>query len=201
MIVGLDASETENNFHSKVDNARRKIQPQCHCTCYFETIKEKTIAIISVSKGTRPVYYCDYTPYFRDGTQSRPAEPEEVEKLVLEYYFIQGLRAVRFELKLIKKMIEKTLPILELPTEAWKDLIKKAGNPEHEAIVDRLSETYNQILIWNNIGIRLNREPVISIEYKSGLAEDFCLKRKGELINNDTLGRTISYVEDILLLN
>ncbi len=43
---------------------------------------EKVVLVLSVPRGTEPVYYAHHKPYVRHITQARPANPEEVVDLI-----------------------------------------------------------------------------------------------------------------------
>ncbi|RKX65906.1 hypothetical protein DRP44_05240, partial [candidate division TA06 bacterium] len=47
---------------------------------FFE-YENKIVAVINVEKGPNKVYYVNHIPYIRDNDESRPAEPEEVDKI------------------------------------------------------------------------------------------------------------------------
>lgn len=45
---------------------------------------ERFVVVVSVRNDQdEPVYYYDYRPYVRDGSQSRPATPDEVKARIL----------------------------------------------------------------------------------------------------------------------
>ncbi|NPV93220.1 MAG: ATP-binding protein [Firmicutes bacterium] len=195
-IVGLDLeNQTENSFRSRVDNARASIHPSCFAEISFEAVEGKTVAVIRVPNGPRPMYYYESRPYIRDGTVSRPATPEEVEEFVLNYYFTQGLRAVVNEMKVISSLVDRRLPILELPVDSWKELIRLTSTPEQEAILETALRVYNRVLFYNNKGQRLLNQPVESLDDDGPLIKGFISLREQEFKSTDILRSTISTLE------
>lgn len=150
-IVGVELSKIDNE-QSRIDQAIQNVHPTCVCDYEQAAIQDKYVLILKVKKGSHPLYYYNYRPYIREGTSSRPATPDEVVNRVLDYYFVQGLRGARAELAAIKKMVEGIMPILELPTDAWRHLIQIASSDGHNGIVEQINSTYTSIMIWNSHG-------------------------------------------------
>lgn len=197
-VIGLTVDE--DKFRSDVDNVANQVHPQCRCLVSFEKYEgEKTVAIISVDKGTRPIYYYGFKPRIRRDTVSDPATPEEVEKLVLEYYFLQGMTAVRTELKLIETFVEQLMDILELPTDAWKDLIKRAASENDVSIVNKLSNVYSKILICNSIGMRVGYQIPVDFSIKPhDPVREFCLFRKDRILLKSFFINAYDIIDDYI---
>ena len=49
-------------------------------------MRGKAVAAVEIQKGDQPLYYVGGVPYVRHGTQSRPAEPQEVIDLVIAWH-------------------------------------------------------------------------------------------------------------------
>jgi hypothetical protein len=196
-IVGLTI--VEDSFRAQIDNTAMKVQPQCSYEVDFLNITEKIVSVITVYKGDHPVYYFKNKPCVRVGTVSRPATPEEVESLVLDYYFKQGLRAVKNELKIIERMIMHQTNILAIPTNAWDNLLKSAATNEHDNMITKLTDIYTKILIWNSIGFRLGiQTPIESYGiYLDKTIGQFCVERK-KAISENVFNNALQEIDEFL---
>jgi len=83
-LAGLETVKERDEFHRRVSGITRGvIQPAVAVQISLIPSNQRVIARIHVPKGSKPVYYVGHVPYVRHLDQSRPAEPEEVEALVL----------------------------------------------------------------------------------------------------------------------
>lgn len=150
-VIGVDKSKIDN-LKASIDSLVQNVHPRCFCEYTEGKIGEKSLLLIKVDKGTRSLYFYDDRPYIRQGTISRPAKPEEVDEIVINYYYAQGLKAVLTELKMIHKILHKKMPILELPLNAWFRLMQMVPSEGQGNMIERLSDTYGTIMVWNNHG-------------------------------------------------
>lgn len=195
--IGVDAEKLDGLWQH-VDEAIQKVHPTCLCDYRTEIFEERSIMTIKVKAGNHSLYYYNAIPYIREGTSSRPATPEEVENIVLDFYFSQGLRSVLNELKAIKQIIDGKMFVLELPTESWKQLIQRTRNEGQEAILNKVNSIYQTILIWNShatVVQKLNIEEYSFTFPFKGLMGEFFIKREQSLI---TLESSIISLEEEL---
>lgn len=89
-IVGLsDAANTPEGrsaFRERVEGCARIVRPAIEVTVRFTQLGEHTIAEVAVPNGDAVVYTVKNVPYIRSGSQSRPAEPDEVDALYRARY-------------------------------------------------------------------------------------------------------------------
>jgi len=150
-VIGIEPSKMDQ-VQQMVDGAIQNIHPSCDCDYEEIKIDGKHILAVKVKKGSRPIYYYSHRAYIREGTSSRPAKPEEVEQLVIDFYFVQGLRAVHTELKTICKIVERRMAILEIPIDAWGRLVQTVSSGYQDNLVERLADMYSSIMVWNSHG-------------------------------------------------
>lgn len=62
------------------------VRPAVTPTAHFAVEEGKIVLVIIVPKGHEPVYYSKNTPYLRNLTQARPAQPHEVARLIRTHY-------------------------------------------------------------------------------------------------------------------
>ena len=58
------------------------VMPAIRAAALFAVEDDRTVLVLSIPKGTQPVYYSHGVPYLRHLTESRRAEPHEVVELV-----------------------------------------------------------------------------------------------------------------------
>ena len=63
--------------------ASKGVEPRPLVEARRVQVQGVAVVAVRVYRGDAPVYYVDNRPYLRDGTTSRPASPEEVQKLIL----------------------------------------------------------------------------------------------------------------------
>jgi hypothetical protein len=85
VLIGVANDHTVVGFTDSRERAEGVVQmvnptPRVHVELHRR--KGKTICAMIVEQGEAPVYYVDHRPYVRDGTLSRPAKPDEVERLI-----------------------------------------------------------------------------------------------------------------------
>lgn len=80
-VAGLDESERDKlRLRAQGIVSQVKPRPMCDVTlCYDEGF---LLSVLIRQDQNEPVYYYDHRPYVRDGSQSRPATPEEVKAKV-----------------------------------------------------------------------------------------------------------------------
>lgn len=61
------------------------MKPSVFPTARFAIEGDSVVLVISVPKGSQPVYYSNNVPYIRHLTDARPANPHEVLDRVTEY--------------------------------------------------------------------------------------------------------------------
>ena len=61
------------------------VKPAITPTAKFAIEGDAVVLVLTVPKGSQPVYYSSNTPYVRHLTEARPAEPHEVVERVTEY--------------------------------------------------------------------------------------------------------------------
>jgi ATP-dependent DNA helicase RecG len=87
-LVGLDADTVEKRdvFVRRIEGiCRGNVKPSVTPKIAWAIESSKTVLIMSVAKGSEPVYYCGGMPYIRHLTAARPAEPHEIIEFVRKY--------------------------------------------------------------------------------------------------------------------
>lgn len=72
------------------DSLLRRVEGICHGpvkpsitpTARFAQEGDRTVLVLTIPKGSQPIYYANGVPYLRHITSSRPAEPHEVIELI-----------------------------------------------------------------------------------------------------------------------
>ena len=85
VLIGVANDHTVVGFTDSRERAEGVVQlvsPTPRVRVELHQREGKTICAMLVERGEAPVYYADDRPYVRDGTLSRPAKPDEVERLV-----------------------------------------------------------------------------------------------------------------------
>jgi hypothetical protein len=88
-LLGLKEAETPQGR----DSVLRRLQGICSGvvkpaiipSARFAVDGGRPLLVLSVPRGSQPVYYCHEKPYLRNITESRPAQPHEVVELVREW--------------------------------------------------------------------------------------------------------------------
>ena len=86
-LHGMDTPAGEDDFQKRVKGLLGAIRPNVLLRFSFITDEQtgKDFALVTIPKGPERIYYCRGKPYLRDANESRPASPEEVEKLIREH--------------------------------------------------------------------------------------------------------------------
>ena len=114
-VIGVkdsDKHETElKNYLFK------SIIPEAPITVSTETIDDKNVILAKVWNGSKPPYVFDGTIYFRKGSQTAKATPDDISKLIVERQKTElhwerqaalGLELEDLDIKLIQKTIQES---------------------------------------------------------------------------------------------
>jgi len=83
-MASLDEATQRDALQQRVSGVTTGIvRPSVDVSLSFVPYRNKTVVRIFVPKGVHPVYYVRNVPYLRHLDKSRPADPHEVEALVL----------------------------------------------------------------------------------------------------------------------
>jgi len=82
---GIDSPEGKDGLQQRIRGIVRNIDPKPLYQVDFAFKGDKNIAIITVQGGIKPIYYFKGRPYIRDLEESRPANSEEVQNLILSW--------------------------------------------------------------------------------------------------------------------
>lgn len=93
-LVGLSEAKTlegRDTFLRRIEGVSHgTIKPAITPTVSFAVEDESIVVVISVPKGSQPIYYCNNQPYIRHVTQSRPSEAHEVIELIQKWSAVSG---------------------------------------------------------------------------------------------------------------
>jgi hypothetical protein len=104
-VIGVEGTSTEWD-DSLLSGAKGKVKPRPICTekwikinksIFPESLYSQVIKV-EVSRSNEPIHYVNDVPIIRDGTDSRPATPEEVKE-VFRRYFMQNELVSKTELE------------------------------------------------------------------------------------------------------
>jgi ATP-dependent DNA helicase RecG len=100
-LVGLDAASADavDRLRLRAQGIIKTVKPGVKANVNAATEDGKTVLCIQIGRQAEPVYYYDFRPYIRDGSQSRPAEPDEVKQYVWAHPSAESRRKAE-ELKL-----------------------------------------------------------------------------------------------------
>ena len=84
-LEGLEDEEARSDFRERVEGIARVVRPVVTPRIAYLDYGGATLCIVSVPDGGEPVYYYDHRPYVRIGSQSRPAEPEDVKQRISDW--------------------------------------------------------------------------------------------------------------------
>ncbi len=82
-LVGLGDTSSRSDFRERIEGIARTVQPAVSPLIGYLDYGGATLCVAQVPNGAEPVYYYDHRPYVRVGSQSRPATPAEVKKLIV----------------------------------------------------------------------------------------------------------------------
>ena len=89
-VVGLrncQGSKERDDLRNDIDNiCSNNVRPPITAGIEFVEWDGMTVCAISVPKGLASIYYVNNVPYVRRGSQSRPADPAEVEAIYAQRY-------------------------------------------------------------------------------------------------------------------
>ena len=134
-IIGIPDITDINNASQKDDFLKRlrgivsKVRPRVITRIDFLEYTDKVIAVINVEKGPKKVYYLKHIPYIRDNDESRPAEPEEIDKL----YGIEEINYKELDRREVDQMAVHIFGYLKYPDPY--ELIQ---------IINKYEEKYNK---------------------------------------------------------
>jgi ATP-dependent DNA helicase RecG len=92
--LNLNSGDERDDAAERAHSIARNIKPTPIISLHFAVESESTVLVIDVQKQQHPVFYYDYRPYVRDGRRARPAEPNEVVKLVWAHPSSEHQRAI-----------------------------------------------------------------------------------------------------------
>jgi hypothetical protein len=82
-LAGCEHVEVRDGFLKRLEGiCCGTVKPAVTPRIAWAVEAEKTVLVMTVPKGSEPVYYSQSKPYLRHVTSSRPAEPHEVVELV-----------------------------------------------------------------------------------------------------------------------
>lgn len=85
-LIGLQDADTmlgRDRWMQRVQGiCNGPVKPRVNANVAFAVESGKTVMVITVPRGNRPLYYSRNIPYLRNVTESRPAEPDEVIDLI-----------------------------------------------------------------------------------------------------------------------
>jgi ATP-dependent DNA helicase RecG len=90
-IPNGDRPEVRDELSRRVSGVcRAHVKPAVVPEIAFAVEDGRTVMVVSIKKGSEPVYYNNGRPYIRDHSESRPAEPHEVKYLVKSFLVSSG---------------------------------------------------------------------------------------------------------------
>jgi hypothetical protein len=105
--------------------------------CYDEGL---ILSVLIRQEQSEPVYYYDHRPYIRDGSQSRPATPDEVKAKVWAHPSSEQKKRME-DLKY--EQARTAAELAHKRTAAWDELaVKSAG--DHHALMSRARESFQR---------------------------------------------------------
>jgi ATP-dependent DNA helicase RecG len=138
-VVGLNESERDQR-RLRAQNIVSQVQPRpkLDVTPCFDG---GFILVICVRNDQdEPVYYYDHRPYVRDGSQSRPATPDEVKARVLDHpsaEYKKRMEDLKYEqAKSAAEMVAKR-------TAGWDELALKSA-ADHQSLMARSREDFQR---------------------------------------------------------
>jgi len=85
-LAGTPSLPAMDNMRETILGAARAVCPAVRVVVEFVTQADGVVVAVVVPPGAEPIYYHGSKPYIRDGSRSRPAEPEEVKELHYEHF-------------------------------------------------------------------------------------------------------------------
>lgn len=88
-LVGLlncDSASGRDDLIQRLEGVIQSIKPPITPSAKFSVENGKIILVISVPRGSHPVYFANNIAYVRQLTRARPAEPEEIRRLIIDDY-------------------------------------------------------------------------------------------------------------------
>lgn len=148
VLIGVANDHTVVGFGDSRERAEGVIQlvspiPSVHVELHER--EGKTICTMLVESGEAPVYYVGDRPYVRDGTLSRPAKPDEVERLVRAKVTSDALQSVA----------AASVPTFER-TDGAMSRLEKAFQPQWR--IKQASGDYVRNLAWRFRGPRFQMD-------------------------------------------
>ena len=85
-LDGVGSLSARDTFTKRVQGACGAIKPPVLAELTFHEVGGGTLACVTISRGSAPLYYVQNVPYVRHLSASRPAEPQEVIDRVLAWH-------------------------------------------------------------------------------------------------------------------
>jgi ATP-dependent DNA helicase RecG len=89
--ISVVTPKERDGLRNRIVGVAATIRPSARVSVCFLKKAAKIIPSIIIEKGEKPVYYLDEKPYIRDNADSRPARPDEVEKLYYSAFILSPL--------------------------------------------------------------------------------------------------------------
>ena len=80
-INDINNTVQKDKFQRNLRDISKSVKPRVITKIHFLHYDNKVVILMEIEKGAERVYYYNKIPYIRDNDESRPAEPEEVDKL------------------------------------------------------------------------------------------------------------------------
>lgn len=84
-LQGYDTLEEKDELTKRIRGSTGVITPKVRINVEFVSENNICVAMITVQKGSNPIYFCNGKAYIRDLEESRPATVDEVVRLVSEW--------------------------------------------------------------------------------------------------------------------
>jgi predicted HTH transcriptional regulator len=138
-VAGLDEGERDKlRLRAQGIVSQVKPCPKVDVTlCYDEGF---ILSILIRQDQTEPVYYYDHRPYIRDGSQSRPATPEEVNAKVWSHPSSEHKKRME-DLKY--EQARTAAELANKRTTVWDELAVKSA-ADHHALMSRARESFQR---------------------------------------------------------
>jgi len=106
--LNVNTGDERDDIAERVHSIARTVKPVPKIDYQFAVESQKAVLVIDISGQEHPVYYYDSRPYVRDKRRARPAEPDEVVKLVWAHPSSEHRRETeRLELQQMQDSVDR----------------------------------------------------------------------------------------------